>query len=1290
VHVDPLVSAARDTGGSGEPVLRLDDVELLKPDRFGGPDRRRGVVRVVGVLDDRHDGLQARREHTVDPGDALGCQHRLQDAADRLGAITLDEPLNCVRHGRHDSVLIVPMSGDGVPGRFVGDRYHLVRELGRGGMGVVYLGRDLRLDMDVAIKFRAVSHSDATLWIKREFRAVSSLRHPNLVELYELVAHEKSCYFTMEYLPGLDPRRWVEAADSVPLSPLLTDAQTRTAVPLQEAHTELTITPLEDSDDLTAIRAVPNVDMSRVRGVLAQLAEGLAFLHASGVIHRDVKPSNAIVVDGAVKLLDFGLALEQRRQEDDLARENRVVGTAAYLAPEYLGRLQVSPALDVYALGVLAFELISGAPPFGGTMHLLSRLGKQVVIPKLSSFNPQTPPDLDALVERMLAADPDERPTALDIATQLSGTLSQPRMPRRAPRFIGRNGELAQLARLIADPKPEARLVLVTGPSGVGKSSLIEEAVARAKDAETIMWRARCHERERIPYRAFDLIIDDIATELSEDPRRARDIAHTAALGRVFPVLAPLIDPIYNEPAAADLRVERDRALFAMCELFRDLLRMPRGLIVIDDLQWADEDSLELLALLVERIDRPLTIVASWTTDEPLSATAMSLLERLGPRTSIVEVTAMTTDELAQMIADLAPSAPAARLVAAAKLAAGSPYLAELIGRELGEADGSAGNMLDAEARRLARLPPAERIVAEIAALAGGTASFEQLRALAALPSERLQSALRGLEDARIVRATPSTSGDPVYVFYHQRLRDVATDGMDPIVRAQHHRKFVDWFEKTAGDPGQLAYHAQLAGDIPAAARYALAAADAARRQLAWNIADIWYSKALDLGAEAARAGRAEMRFLGGKLARAAEDFLILARDSDDDLWRVRAAESYLKLGEIERAFDVLDGVLERRGARRARSRAASVVRAVAVATRWMLPATPRPVDPVLTSAYRVIASFLSTPHPIEAFEYVLRGVALADRAGDREAHGQGMAILAAYLAAGTLGRFGDRALAAARRASDAPYAVMVAAGAEGILCALRGDWARMRGSHEEAERICKRLGLERTWEASFLKSYWALGELYAGEPVRAIAMLDALADTADDHFSRAMIGSWLGRAHVLAGDLPRARAIHRELAPQRGMGLVYRNVFAGELALAEHDWHRARTIAQALAADTRAQWLSMMPAISAMTDVIHATAELGLSQAASARTIARRLHRRGRSSFYAATALRLWSQAEAQLGNHARARALLDKARRVARERGSKIDQLAIAALGRERVDAGPLAAAVVWSTAGAVQCHP
>ncbi|MCW5802573.1 MAG: serine/threonine-protein kinase PknK, partial [Deltaproteobacteria bacterium] len=613
------------------------------------------------------------------------------------------------------------------PDRFIGDRYHVVRELGRGGMGVVYLGRDLRLDMDVAIKFRGVTHGDATLWLKREFRAVASLRHPNLVELYELVAHEKSCYFTMEYLPGVDPRRWVEkrAYDEAVVEAMTAGQTTRSALPLQEARTAISAADFA-AQLAVQPRPVPQVDMNRVRTLLAQLAEGLAFLHASGVIHRDVKPSNAIVVDGQVKLLDFGLALERSRQAEDLARETRVVGTAAYLAPEYLDHLEVSPQMDVYALGVLGFELVTGAPPFGGTLHVLGRLHKQRAIPRASTINAEVPHDVDDLIARMLAHDPAERPTALAVATILTGHLSTPRPLRLPPRFVGREPELARLSACVADPQPRARLAMVTGPSGVGKTALVDEAVHRAKVEhgaadDAIVWRGRCHERERVPYRAFDLIIDDLAMELAGDPRLAREIEHVAALCRVFPVLAPLVDAVLDEDAdrfatpAADLRVERERALAAMVQLFAHLLRVSRGIVVIDDLQWADADSLELLALLVERVARPLTVIASWTTSPALDArvdtapppwpgdgaveatappvhvlpaAATAMLERLGARAQRIDLSVMEEADLARIIRNLAPDLPRGRIAGAAQQAAGSPYLAELIGSELGRVEG--------------------------------------------------------------------------------------------------------------------------------------------------------------------------------------------------------------------------------------------------------------------------------------------------------------------------------------------------------------------------------------------------------------------------------------------------------------------------------------------------------------------------------------------------------------------------------------------------------------------------
>jgi tetratricopeptide (TPR) repeat protein len=1258
-------------------------------------------------------------------------------------------------------------------------------------MGVVYLGRDLRLDMDVAIKFCALGHSDATLWLKREFRVVASLRHPNLCELYELVATDGSCYFTMEFLPGVDPRRYV-AKKSGSTGPFPIDLQTtRTVPPLQSANTELS-NGITGEGHAAVARAQP-VDHTRVRSVLAQLAEGLAFLHARGVIHRDVKPSNAIVVDGTVKLLDFGLALERARQDDDLAREARVVGTAAYLAPEYIERLLVGPAMDVYALGVLAYELVTGAPPFGGAIGFLSPR-KRAPLPRASQLDPDLPPDLDEAIARMLTYDPTQRPTALEIAALLyptDGAQSNPRPAFRAHRFVGRATELTHLAARIADPQARGRLLLVAGPSGVGKTALIEEA-CRCVDAAApsathtaIVWRGRCHERERVPYRAFDSIIDDLATQLASEPTLIGTVEHAGALGRVFPVLGALIEQITGlmPPPAIDLRVERERALAALAQLFRAL--NPRGVLAIDDLQWADADSLELLAFLVEKIDRPLTVLATWMTEEPPRA-MRSLLERLGPAAELIDLPAMTEEDLASLIGDLAPSVPTERLDAAAKLAVGNPYLAEMIGRELADTDLSQPpSPHQAEARRISRLTQQEQLVAELASLATGATSFPQLRELAELPASRLSSVLRGLEEARVLRAIPSAAGDAVYAFYHQRLRDAAHEGMAQVTRRDRHARFAAWFERTPdANTEQLAYHWQHAGQPGRAARWAVAAGDAAFAQLAWATAADWYAKAIELDPvpsasehvrtaeliaikstrrktpsgspkpsfvpaepvvsvyvdassvttaprminaipappalpifprgtrddlraalpppprvvdrRPVRAKLAEALMFDGRLAAAADHFLAVARERNDgDEYRVRAAEALLKLGEIERALALLDEVLSRRGEKRTSSRALSISRALAVGVKWLAP-TPRKLiaaDPVRADAYRAIASYLSTPHPIEALEYVLRGIALAERTGDLAAYAQGLAMLAGYLAAGTLGRFGDRALARADQLSQMTptiYPQMVIHGSRGILCTLRGDWVGMRSCRVAGEHVAAQLGLERSWEASFLRTHGALGEIFACNPTRALEMLSDARN--DDLFGRALAGSHRGRAYVLAGALDDARAQLRALEADPvstiGVAAIYRGVFEAELALAEHDWHRAHAITLQVNASLRSQWLSTMPAFLTMVDIPQAIANLGMARAGDrdaaklALVTAKRTAARSKHSFYAATALRLQAQAELLLGN-GQWRRTLDRA---ATGNMTKIDLLAIAALRGERVDFGAFAPAVAWNTGGAI----
>ncbi len=1182
----------------------------------------------------------------------------------------------------HDELVEKPTSrDDGVVaesvGRIVGDRYHIVRELGHGGMGVVYLGRDLQREMDVAIKLCGRKDAHAMLWLKREFRVVASLRHPNLVELFELVAHERNCYFTMEYIVGVDPRLW-----------------TRPVRELPRDHTTSTLAPLRAlTRPAGHVEAAPEIDFSRARSVLAQLADAIAFLHARGVIHRDIKPSNVLVTNGTAKLLDFGLALDRQGIEGDRVRETRIVGTPAYMAPEYVAKHSVTPAMDVYALGVVGFELVTGV-----SLHQEKGERHAIVLPPASRVNPGVPRDLEEVIDAMLAANPARRPTALDVATRLAGSMTQPRPTRLVERFVGRAPELDRINRVLADPSPRARVVVVRGPSGVGKTALVDEALACARITGVLPelgWRGRCHERELVPYRAFDFIIDDFAAELVRDRSLAATIEHAGALGRGFPALGPALSASELADPADDLRVERERALIAMTQVFDLALAEQRGVVTIDDLQWADEDSLELLAVIVARVTRPLTIIATWSDSGTSSDRLATIIERLGAAAEVITLAPMANLELAEIVAGVAPAAPIESVRAAIAVAAGNPYLAELIARELaetGEVDPS-----HAEERLLARLAPAERAIVELAAVATSGTTFEQLRALAELPPAQLTSVLRSLGDARVLKISPSASGHPLYTCYHERLRDAAHGAIAGDMRRALHLRFAELGERGDAPPEQLAHHFEHAGERARAAKWAIVAADAARAQLAWAVATDWYARAIALGETGYRQHFAECLFLGGKLAEAAEAYERLADTASDggERWRVRAAESFIKLGELERGLAVLDGVLERRGQPRARSRLASTARTLGVAARWLAPwrtRAPDQTDDVLAAAHRVIASFLSTPYPIEAFEYVLRSLATAEQAGDRDSHGMGMAMLAVYVGISSLGRYGDRTIAAAAQ-SGAPYPRMVAAGAAGILATLRGDWAGMRRAHDEGHRICMKLGLQKSWEASFLRTYEALGEYYAGEPARAIAILDDLTDTSDDLFARALIGSYRARALLLDGQLHAARAAEHEVAgapvAKRGLPAIYRQLFAGELALADRDWPRAEAIGNELARHARREWLSAIPAVSAMIDVLIATAELGRADrdaALRARARARRLERRARVSFYSVTALRLRAQAELLLGNVAEAKRVLVEAAAAGAQRGSKIDRLAIDRLLGLRVDLGSLAFAVQWSTAGMV----
>ncbi|MBX7082710.1 MAG: protein kinase [Nannocystaceae bacterium] len=287
-----------------------------------------------------------------------------------------------------------------VPGQRIGAHFELVRQLGAGGMGVVWLARDDRLDRDVAIKLVGKRSERATARLAREAQAMARLSHPNVLVVHEVGEHEGSIYIAMEYVDGGTLRQWQDAG----------------------GH--------------------------RVRDIVElylQAARGLAAAHAGGFVHRDFKPDNVLLgSDGRVRVADFGLArthgdsqsnsdisgdavgtASSRRPElAVLTRTDAVLGTPAYMAPEQHGRAQVAPTVDQFAFGVALYEALLGTRPYGDVPNWLATDADYVA----GRSDARVPRWLRATVRRMVAIEPRARlPDMAAVAQALERGLSRTR-----------------------------------------------------------------------------------------------------------------------------------------------------------------------------------------------------------------------------------------------------------------------------------------------------------------------------------------------------------------------------------------------------------------------------------------------------------------------------------------------------------------------------------------------------------------------------------------------------------------------------------------------------------------------------------------------------------------------------------------------------------------------------------------------------------------------------------------------------------------------------------------------
>lgn len=470
--------------------------------------------------------------------------------------------------------------------RNIEKRYHLLEEIGSGGMGTVYRAYDRLNAGEVAFKQVRLANGDeqanstpsgdtsqlrhVLLALAQEFRTLVGLRHPHIVSVYTYGFDvERQPYFTMHLVEG---------------------AQT-----ILEYAAE--------REQATQVR------------VLVELLQALAYLHQRGILHRDLKPANVLVSgEGVVKVMDFGLALSAMQKEEHV--DGPIVGTLLYLAPELLFEEPASTASDLYAVGVMAYELFVGRHPFQGAdvTSMITRIATEV--PDTTML----PAHLAATLNRLLAKKPEERYASAELViAELCDATGYP-APREdanlrdsflsAARFVGRQRELEQLKQgLSAMLDGRGSAWLIGGESGVGKSRLLDELRTWALVRGALVLRGQALAGggsndllTREPLRRLILFseVSDIEAGILRDI--IPDIE--TLLEREIPVLPP-------QPDSAQ---KYSRLFLTILNVFK---RQQQPIVLLlEDLHWV-EDTVELIRLFSQAApELALLVIGTYRDDE--------------------------------------------------------------------------------------------------------------------------------------------------------------------------------------------------------------------------------------------------------------------------------------------------------------------------------------------------------------------------------------------------------------------------------------------------------------------------------------------------------------------------------------------------------------------------------------------------------------------------------------------------------------------------------------------------
>ncbi len=640
-------------------------------------------------------------------------------------------------------------------------------------MGVVYRAQDRLTGEQIALKHVHVSENaelDFRMALAQEFRTLASLRHPYIVSVLDYGFDDTGQpFFTMEYL--------------------------------QNAQT------IQDYGI--------NLSFDKQVHLLYQLVQALHYLHRRGIIHRDIKPDNVLIVDGGVKLLDFGLAVAREQLKDN---EENTAGTLAYMSPELLQAYPASEQSDMYAVAVIAYELLNGKHPLMGETVTETIRNVLTVMPDTESL--AIPEWIKELLRRSLEKDPQQRYSntqeILDLFAQHN--VTEPNVSLResylkAAAFVGREQELGQLKlslhALIHERKGSAWLI--GGESGVGKTRLMDELRIYALVEGALVLRGQSVTESTASYGAWH----DVLRYLVLDAKLS-----THEIGVLKQVVPNFVSEKIFEPLS-----DSQNAQMYLLNTIESLLNQHKRPIVIllEDLQWAQED-LAILKRLSASIERlPVLLVANYRDDE-----RPNLPNEL-PQMQQLKLKRFSPEEIAQLSQSIIGTQHYGVVDLLERETEGNPFFIVEVVRALAEDAGSleqiglktlppmvfAHGIKTLVNRRLTRVPKANYPLLQLAAIAGREIDPALLAKLA--PQVNINRWLTTCASAAVLEVR-----DNRWSFAHDKLREGVIDTLSD--KSELHRQVAQAIEALYGESraASLAYHYAQAGDTQQEAHYQL------------------------------------------------------------------------------------------------------------------------------------------------------------------------------------------------------------------------------------------------------------------------------------------------------------------------------------------------------------------------------------------------------------------------------------------------------------------------------------